>query len=478
MASRLFHQFIFISALLLLLVKTPVLAQETDTSIRPNVLMICIDDLNDWVGCLGGHPHTQTPHIDTLAKRGRLFTNAHCSVTVCSPSRVSLISGVSPTTSGSYELGPAYQDIDRLNDVPTMHRWFKDHGYTTLTGGKVLHHGFAGRLAKDIDVSFGAKKGGPKPKETMEWGAGSWDWGAYPPTDAEMFDYQNAQATATELRKSYDKPFFFSIGLFRPHVAMFVPPKWYNLFDPEAISLPHATKSDMDDIPANFQYKMGVAPTFTEIKKKKKWRSLVHAYLASTAFVDHCVGEVMKGLDEGPNKDNTIVVLWSDHGFHLGEKQHIAKRTLWEESTRVPLIFAGPGIEPGDCGEPASLLDIYPTLIAACNLPENSHLEGLSLSPQLSDPNSAREQPALSSSYYGNHAVRNRDWRYIRYADGAEELYDHRSDPDEFTNLANHPDHREIKKELAQWIPESGAPEVKPYESQEQVRAGRTSPTP
>ncbi|MEC5129289.1 sulfatase [Verrucomicrobiales bacterium BCK34] len=444
----------------------------------PNILMICIDDLNDWVGCLDGHPETRTPHIDALAEQGRLFTNAHCAVTVCSPSRISIMSGLFASSHGSYELGPAYEDIERLDDVPTLPRWFKDRGYTTMVGGKVLHHDFGGRLKDDIDINISKRKGGPRPKKMMNWPGGkAWDWGEFPPTDDEMYDYQLAGKAAEVLSEKQEKPFFLSVGFFRPHVPMFAPPKWFDLFDEGTITLPGAAVEDMADIPRNFQYKMGVAPTFAEIKAGGKWNSMVEAYLANTAFVDHCVGTVMEGLNRGPNRDNTLVVLWSDHGFHLGEKQHIAKRTLWEESTRVPLIFAGRGISKGKrCAEPVSLVDLYPTLIEWCGLEKNEKLEGVSLVPQLKEADAVREVPAVSASYFGNYAVRSRDWRYIRYADGAEELYDHRVDPDEQVNLANAPASAEVKADLYRWIPKDPAPEVKPLATREQVRAGVIAP--
>ncbi len=442
---------------------------------RPNVLMIAIDDLNDWVGCLGGHPDAKTPNLDALAERGRNCSNAHCSVPVCSPSRVSVMSGLAPTTIGSYELGPAYESIPSLDSVPCMQEFFQQQGYVTLAGGKILHHGFRGRLAKNIDISLstGKRKGGPRPKERMNWPLPVWDWGAFPETDGEMDDYQLAEAAAEALGKSYEKPFFMSVGLFRPHVPMHVPSKWFALYDRESIRMPDASPQDLDDVPPNFQYKMGIAPTLEEFQAANKWRSLVHAYLANVSFADHCLGTILAGLDQGPHRDNTLVVLWSDHGFHLGEKQHVAKRTLWEESTRVPLIIAGPGIAPGACREAVSLLDIYPTLVERCGLPMNALLEGISLVPQLLDPATVREEPAITSSYFGNHAVRTREWRYIRYADGAEELYDHRSDPAEHLNLAGNAAYAAVRQQLARWIPKHAAPEIKPAAQQEQVRAGR-----
>ena len=444
---------------------------------RPNVVMISIDDLNDWTGFLGGYPSVHTPNMDALAKSGRIFANAHCAVPVCSSSRVSVMSGIAATTHGSYEIGPSYQQLPALTDVPTLQRYFKDNGYVTLAGGKVLHHGFGGRLAKDIDRDLGGRKKS-RPKEAMNLPAGwskAWDWGMYPDEDAEMGDYQLATSAAQALQENFDQPFFMSVGFFRPHVPLFAPPKWFDLYDIEAISLPKSPESDLADLPTNFRSinNYAVAPKHSEVVESGKQRSLTQAYLASISFVDHCVGVVMKALEKSPHAKNTIVVLWSDHGFHLGEKHHWAKRTLWEESTRVPLLFAGPGIAPGDpCPEPASLIDIFPTLIELCKLPENSHLEGLSLVPQLSDPTAQRDRPAITSSYFGNHSIRSKDWRLIVYEDGAEELYDHRNDPDEFHNLAGDPRHQAIRDQLARWLPKEAAPEFRvPSERSRKARA-------
>ena len=433
---------------------------------RPNVVMICIDDLNDWVGFLGGHPDAKTPHMDSLAKRGCNFTNAHCAVPVCSASRVSIMSGVAPTTHGSYELGPAYEDLPALINVPTIHRYFKDNGYLTLSGGKVLHHGFRGRLKGDIDQSLGRRKS-PTPRKPLNrpahWSK-AWDWGAFPETDADMAEIQLANEAAKVLSGEYDKPFFMSVGFFRPHVPLYVPLRWFDLYDVESLSLPTNPLSDLDDLPSNFLNinNYAVAPTNAEVQESGSQKSLTHAYLASISFVDHCVGIIMSALRRSAHAENTLVVLWSDHGFHLGEKRHWAKRTLWEESTRVPLLFAGPKIKPGTkCREAVSLLDVYPTLIEMCGLPENQHLDGVSLSHQIGDPTASRIRPAVTSSYFGNHSIRTRDWRLIVYDNGAEELYDHRNDPVEFHNLAESPAHQATRNELARWIPKNAVPEFK-----------------
>jgi arylsulfatase A-like enzyme len=443
---------------------------------KPNVVMISIDDLNDWTGFLGGYPSVHTPHMDALAARGRIFANAHCAIPVCSSSRVSVMSGMAATTHGSYEIGPSYQQLPALNDAPTLQRYFKDNGYVTLSGGKVLHHGFGGRLAEDIDHDLGRKKAS-RPKKVMNLPAGwskAWDWGKYPNEDAAMGDYQLATSAAEALQENFDQPFFMSVGFFRPHVPLFVPPKWFDLYDIETMPLPKSPESDLTDLPENFRSinEYALAPKHSEVVASGKQRSLTQAYLASISFVDHCVGLVMEALEKSKHADNTIVVLWSDHGFHLGEKHHWAKRTLWEESTKVPLLFAGPGIESGGvCIEPASLIDIYPTLVELCDLPEYQSLDGISLAPQLDDPGTERDQPAIISSYYGNHAARTRDWRLIVYEDGARELYDHRNDPDEYTNLANDPDHQKVLEELMKWIPSDGEPEFRVPSERSKKRA-------
>ncbi len=454
-----------------------VLIQAAAAFGRPNVLMICIDDLNDWTGFMGGHPEARTPHMDALARRGRIFANAHCAVPVCSASRVSVMSGLAATTHGSYELGPSYQDLPTLRDVPTLHQYFKENGYFTLTGGKVLHHGFKGRLAASIDRTLSDRRGGPRPKKPMnrpaDW-SGAWDWGAFPEKDADMFDLQLAEKAAAAVKEEFGKPFFMSVGFFRPHVPLFVPPKWFDLYDEGTLTLPNNPRSDLDDLPGNFLdiNDYAVAPTHDEVVRHGKQRSLTRAYLAAISFADHCVGVVLDALESGPHAGNTLVVLWGDHGFHLGEKQHWAKRTLWEESTRVPFLFAGPGIEPGQkCREPASLIDIYPTLVELCGFPSNSRLEGVSLVPQLNDPAAPRERPAVTSSYFGNHSIRSRDWRLIVYQDGAEELYDHRNDPDEFRNLAGDPAHKTTRDRLARWLPKTATPEFKAKSERSRKRA-------
>lgn len=343
----------------------------------------------------------------------------------------------------------------------------------------MLHHGFSGSLSGDLDQVVG-KGPWPNPRtrpkvpisRPAEWSK-YWDWGPYPETNDTAPDYQLAVSAAKVLKQDFGKPFFMSVGFFRPHVPLYAPKQWFDLYDINKITLPKTPLADLDDVPDHFRgiNQISVTPTHDEILKQNKQRALTQAYLASVSFVDHCVGTVLNALADSPHAKNTIVVLWSDHGFHLGEKRHWSKRTLWEESTRVPFVFFGPGIKPGAaCRESVSLLDIYPTLVKLCSLPANKRLEGLSLIPQIDDPATPRKHPAIISSYQGNHAVRSRDWRLISYADGTEELYHHKVDQDEFKNLAKDPKYKSVHDELARWLPKKGAPEVRTESKYEHLR--------
>ena len=326
MTNRLIMFFGLVSGLIFL----PQQANASDQS-RPNVLLIGIDDLNDWTGFLEGHPQAKTPNLDEFASKSRVFANAHCAVPVCSPSRVSLMSGLYSSSHGSYELGPSYESIPKLETYPTLQAYFKQHGYRVVSGGKVLHHGFRGRLSDDIDLELGLRRGGPRPKERIHWKNAVWDWGPYPADDAQMDDFKLAGRAAEELENMTDKPWLMTVGFFRPHVPMHVPSKWFDQFPLQQVQLPVVFDNDLEDVPTNFQNMPQIAPTHQEVVSGHHWESLVQAYLASVAFVDHCVGHLLIELEKSNHAKNTIVIIWSDHGFHLGEKQHWAKRTLWEE---------------------------------------------------------------------------------------------------------------------------------------------------
>ena len=253
-----------------------------------------------------------------------------------------------------------------------------------------------------------------------------------------------------------DEPFFLSCGFFLPHVPCYATQKWFDLYPEETLKLPPLQRNDRDDTPLFSWYLHWKLPEprFKFLEEANQWKNLVRSYLACTSFVDSQVGRVLKALAASGKADNTIIVLWSDHGWHLGEKLITGKNTLWDRSARVPLMFAGPGVSSGaKCSQPAELLDMYPTLLELCDLPKNDTLEGLSLVPQLQDASTAGARMAVTTHNHDNHGVRSENWRYIVYADGSQELYDMRNDPNEWTNLAGEAKYASIIRGHRKWLP-------------------------
>jgi arylsulfatase A-like enzyme len=436
---------------------------------RPNVLFIAIDDQNDWIGAFGGHPLAKTPHIDRLARRGTAFLNAHCQAPLCNPSRTSLLLGLRPTTTGIYGLAPWFRTVEAWRDRVTLPQHFRAHGYRMFTAGKIHHGGFASadQRSREFDVWGPAGGVGVKPDRklippTPMGNHPLMDWGAFPHRDEDKGDYQVASWAIQQLKSApKDQPFFLAAGFFLPHVPCYATQRWFDLYPDDDSVLPLVPEGDRDDTPRFSWYLHWdlPEPRLKWVKENQQWRNLVRSYLASTSFVDAQIGRILDALDEAGLAENTIIVLWGDHGWHLGEKGITGKNTLWEESTRVPLVFSGPGVTRGArVTQPAELLDLYPTLIELCGLAPRPDLEGLSLVPQLKDARARRERPAITSHNQGNHAIRSEHWRYIRYADGSEELYDHRSDPGEWNNVAATAAHAGILAEHRNWFPKLDAP--------------------
>lgn len=435
----------------------------TDPDSRPNVLFIAIDDLNDWVGCLDGHPQTITPNMDRLAKEGTLFTNAHCQAPICGPSRASIMTGLAPSSTGIY-LQIKDTDIKQANKASSkavfMPDWFEQNGYKTMAGGKIYHNGDS---AKTFDEYGPRSNSGPKPEKRFKWPipgvpAGTQtDWAAYPDTDEEMPDYKTASFAVEKLKEKHDKPFFLAAGFVRPHVPWYVPQKWFDMHPLESIQTPPYRADDMDDVPEMGKRVADVPmmPTTEWAIENGEWKNIVRAYLACVTFVDAQVGRVLDALEDSEYADNTIVVLWSDHGYHIGEKSRFAKQAIWERDTRTVLMFKGEGIGAGKVtNAPAQLLDLYPTLLDLCGLPANKQNEGNSLRPLLEDPNADWKHYALTVYGVGNFSIRDRTHRYIRYEDGSEELYDMVKDPDEWHNLAGNPETTAIKSRFKAALPE------------------------
>jgi arylsulfatase A-like enzyme len=435
------------------------------TKDKPNVLMICVDDLNDWIGCMGGHPLAKTPNIDKLASRGILFTNAHCQVPLCGPSRASLLSGLRPSTTGIYgqiKDGDIRSANEQTKKAVFLPEYFRNNSYHTMGIGKIFHdHAPIGVF----EESGGREKGfGPLPPNGKKF---HWDkkrtqtdWGAFPETDQEMPDYHSAQWTIERLKQKHTKPFFLSVGFIRPHVPWYVPEKWFDKFPIETVTTPPYKKDDRNDLPpiALQVDDLPMMPTTEWAIENHQWQNMVQAYLACVSFVDNCVGEVLNELEKSDYKNNTIVILWSDNGYRLGEKGTFAKQCLWNEATRVPLIISLPGTKkPVKCDQPVELLDIYPTLTDLCGLPANTANEGKSLKPLMNKNFGHSENYAVSTYGQNNHAVISKNYRYIRYEDDSEELYELKTDPNEWNNIADKPQNKSIKKQHKKQLPSTNA---------------------
>ncbi len=439
---------------------TSAMAADVSKSGQPNVLFLAIDDLNDWPGFLGGQPGVKTPNLDRLAKRGVVFERAYCSAPACNPSRASLLCGIRPSTSGVYHNPQPWRPV--LPDAVTLPQHFMAAGYHVIGGGKIFHGPY--NDPKSWDFYF-EKKGDPKPPQTPAngiKGTGHFDWGPLDVPDDAMDDHRVTRWAIDYLGQSHDRPFFLAVGLFRPHLPWYVPRKYFEQYPLSEVVLPKVKADDLADVPPPGVRMARPGGDHRKVLESNNWERAVQGYMASIAFTDNLVGQLLDALDQSPYKENTIIVMWGDHGWHLGEKQHWRKFALWEEATRVPLVIYAPGVTRPETrsGRTVSLLDLYPTLIDLCGLPARPELEGRSLLPLLEDPDAAWDRPVLTTHGRGNHAVRSERWRYIRYHDGTEELYDHEADPLEWTNLAEQTGHDRIKRDLSRWLPERNAPDA------------------
>ncbi|MCG6154385.1 sulfatase [Rubinisphaera margarita] len=435
---------------------------------RPDVLMIVVDDLNDSIQLLDPQAPIRTPNLQRLAQRGLLFTKAYCASPACNPSRVATVTGLRPTTTGVY--GNKSDWRKAMPDRKTIMQHFREGGYHVVGAGKIFHHHLDGSFHDDDSFDeFEPMRPQLYPEKKLndapEYGSRNTDWGAWPKREEHSIDHHTATYCAEVLR-TYDReqPLFLACGIFKPHSPFFAPPEYHSLN--ADIPLPRK------------QPDLNLPPGARQLLKKKgwfwsgmmqlddrapgSWHDFVKAYAACVAFADAQIGRVLDALDQSERGKNTIIVLWSDHGFHLGEKNHIEKFALWEKTNHIPLIVVAPGLtEPGSvCTKPVDLTALYPTLLDLCDLPAEPETDGISLRPLLEDPAGDWDRPALMTYMSGNHAVRSERWRYIRYADGSEELYDNNHDPLEWNNLASDPQFAEIIDPHRTWLPDHEAAQV------------------
>ena len=446
---------------------TPLLAQ-TRPFARPNVLFIAVDDLRNWLGCYGDQ-QAKTPHMDRLAARGVRFDRAYCGAPLCNPTRTSLITGIRPAVTGVYQNNVKWSDA--VPDAMTIPLLFKQNGYYVSGAGKITHansvrpsdwHDFGpvqdqyegGEDVGNDPVGRKAQKG-----DTV---LGKFSWHAVPnANEASLIDYRITSYIVERLRQRRDKPFFLACGIHRPHVPWNVPQQYFDMYPLDKVRQPTINPHDLDDVGPIGRKWANVLNDEAIRREPQGPERVIQAYLAATSFCDAQIGRLLDALDNSSYRDNTIIVLWGDHGWNHGEKQHWAKMVLWEESTRAPLLWIAPGVtKPGGvCERTVDFLSIFPTLCDLAGLSTPAQCKNPSFRSLLADPASAWDRPALTTMGRGNHTVRDERWRYIRYSDGFEELYDHRADPLEWTNVANKPEFAEVKARLAKWLPTEDAPD-------------------
>lgn len=494
---------------------------NVDIPEKPNVVFIICDDLNDYSGAFSGHSQVKTTNIDKLAKSGVSFINAHSNAPVCSPSRNSLFTGVYPHRSKDFGWTKHFEQ-PVLKHNKTLMEYFAENGYHVAGSGKLLHvnrkeywHEWGVDINNYGPLAFNGKEpvGHPTVPEPFR-SIGPIDGSFAPISDVPIFpesvsggnrtgwlytrntehflnytDENNRDLLPDEMHAKWaagkiaemekqdsNQPFFMAIGFVRPHTPLYAPKRFFDMFPVDEIELSAILEDDAEDT----HYK-NIYPA--DIKGLRYYRTLkesyggdaelglkhfLQAYLACVAFVDEQIGIVVDAVNNSKFKDNTIIVLTSDHGWQMGEKDYLFKNSPWEESTRIPLIIKLPGIMAGEkVDHPVSLIDLFPTLTDLCGLTGDNRknesggqIDGYSLSPFLRDPaTSDWDGPGGALSIVGvglnkedvmkqTYSYRTRDWRYIRYMDGTEELYDHQNDPYEWKNLASENDYQAKKQEL------------------------------
>jgi len=448
---------------------------EGDVIRQPNVLFISVDDLNDWIEPLGGHPQARTPNLNRLAEQAVTFTNAYTASPACNPSRTAMLTGMHTYRTGMYSNYQFWREV--LPNAITLPNYFSVNGYWSAGAGKIFHNDqpdpqswddYFPSKEKHMPDYFRPVPGGTVNMPAFENMYGDFDWSPIDIADDETGDFQSVDWIINQLQREHERPFFLAAGIYRPHVPWYVPREYFEMFPLESVTLPLVLENDLGDIGErgrDLAYRGG--NYHRHVVEAGQWERAAQGYLASIAYADAMVGRLLDALDASPYADNTIVVLWSDHGWQLGEKEHWRKFALWDNIARVVLMIRVPkgiaalpdGSADGERSQRiTSLMDVFPTLVELAGLPEKDGLDGHSLVPLLRDPAADWDYPAITTYDFSEYSIRTARWRYIRYIDGSEELYDHDNDPEEWTNLADDPDYADVKNAMAALIPADPAP--------------------
>lgn len=449
----------------------------TKVSRKPNVLFIIIDDMNDFTSVFDPKNPIQTPHLKSLADEGVFFTKAYCNSPACCPSRVSLLNGLRPSSTGVYTNETDWKRA--ISNFETFPAYFGKHGYTTKSAGKIFHHGGPefvdeGAFGEVLPFPTGSPDAPMPPSNlngTTHWYdengqptarvSPNFDWGVWPKDASQGIDVKTVDWLVDKLATMpEDKPFFFAAGIFRPHMPYYLPQSAFDKYPLASLTLPPYKIDDLADIPTGGQaLRAANSKWWTTFQQENKrnpafFREAVRSYQAAATYCDTQIGRLLDALRQSPHAQHTLIVLVSDHGYHLGQKNHWEKFLLYEQTTHIPMIVAGPAIPKGmRCERTVSMLDLYPTLLELCGLPPKEGLEGKSLVSLLKKPTKMWSFPVVMTYGMNNHAVRDERWRYIRYADGSEELYDHAHDPNEWYNVVNDPTKKNEIVRLKRWLP-------------------------
>ncbi|MBD0825184.1 sulfatase [Aestuariibaculum marinum] len=426
-----------------------------------NVLFIAIDDLNDYVSLLEDYPGLKTPNLDKFSKESITFSKAYTAAPACNPSRSAVLTGLSPVVTGIYDNSDNFQNSEEAMAATLIPEHFKNNGYITMWSGKLFHsRPNRERIQKMWDDMDGHDGGyGPMPKQpnviNKIKSPRMFDYESWNGPDSDFSDVKNTDLTIQRLQDEYEAPFFMTLGLYRPHNPWTAPKRFFDMYPLEDLKMPTVLENDLDDVPPVGKAWAENPVKLDDLKSIKQWKPIVRSYLASISFMDYNLGRVLEALENSKYKDNTIVVLWADHGFHMGEKKHFAKFALWEKTTHTLFMVKipdGPKGEKRD--QPVNLLDIYPTLIDYCNLPKvDQDLNGVSLRHIIEDRQYKRKTPSITYYQKASIGVRTDNWRYIRYFDGSEELYNHKKDPNEWHNLANKSRFKDVIRDFQKWLP-------------------------
>ena len=418
-----------------------------------NVLMIVVDDLNTFVSHLDSYPAARTPNLDRIAAAGTSFSSAYAPAPACNPSRVAVFTGKRPFDTGIY-LNPD-DPVSALREHGVIPQHLARNGYLTMATGKMFHR------TEDNPEFFEtvyAASGSYIPEARLNGVAAldkNFDWGPLDTFDDATPDFDRVNWAVEQLNVTHEAPFFLGVGIVRPHLPWTVPQQYFTQFPLENISLPPGIlENDVDDLPRGARNE-GMQGDHEIIVEAGKWKEAVQAYLASVAYADAAIGRLWDALQASPYKDNTVVILWGDHGWQFGEKNRWRKFTLWSAGSQTSYLIAAPGLQGAGqvCDTPVDLMSIYPTLLELLGLPERSDIAGASVVPLLDNCASPWSEPALSTNRPNNHAIRSENWSYLRHANGDEELYDRGTDRWEWRNLAKETDTAQLREDFAATLP-------------------------